>query len=282
MSNFDDRQHRTAENVPARSTHVSEDHAMLGHLANQLPQGVLQRKLQRRRAQHDAKAPAQEVSLESERLDLVVLIGRVRNRFDEAIQRYQKLDAAMLRAPAERQDIDFEGKEKPTDPAAIKKRDDSQRDARVDGAAGLARDLAIKGAEKFGEAAGLVPGLNIPLKIVTAAQNVVNAVFAAKHSKAHGAAEEWVLEAAKHDMYAWHDRMLSAASAAGSVVELRAIGTGVLAMLESVRNELDVVQQIQAYVLRLETEDPSFTATDVMDTYRSERDGLGAAVENGK
>src|SRR5262245_5254095 len=97
MSDFEPELRRaTATAATAREPREHAGAGMLDGVAGRLPRGVLQRKLARRRAQHARPAASSEardeVRIEDARLELVLLIERLRARFGDAVEHYLRLD----------------------------------------------------------------------------------------------------------------------------------------------------------------------------------------------
>ena len=216
-----------------------------------------------------------EVSVATAKVDLMRLLAATQAHFDSAAERYLEADARIRAEDIEKHDVDFSGKEK------LDK--EKLADAGVDTAKDYLTDQAIDKGKELAEHAEVgaegVPVVGWAVSLAKAGNKWVKEIFNAKHSKARRHAQRQVITAARKDMKAWIAGVTAQIEAAETVDELRTIGqTEIIPMLSAVQNEVTVVAELQAYVLKLETSDPSFTSTEKMDTIREDRTGLGPAI----
>lgn len=216
-----------------------------------------------------------DVTVDKAKLDLVEMLSNVQRHFDGAAEKFFEADAQIRAEGVEKHDVDFTGKtatdkEKLVD-AGVDKAKDYLTDKAIDKGTELAEhaDVGVEG----------VPVVGWAVSICKAGNKWVKEIFDAKHSKARRMAMHRVVTAARADMREWIKRVTAEIKAAETVEELRTIGqTEIIPMLDAVQNEVAVAAQLQAYVLKLTTADPSFTSSEGIDEIRDSRKGFGTAM----
>lgn len=206
------------------------------------------------------------------KLDLTILLRKTQDRFQTDITDYLKIDAAIIAEPIEEGDI-------LADPVkGAKKVGEDALDKTVELAGDRGKDLA----EKIAEGAGLTPGIGTAVEVMSGGYGIVKKIFDARHSVAHRRAQAQVIRQSQALMDAWCVEKTAAIRNAATMAELRAIGNEIVVVLEAAKNEVSEIQLLQARVLALETQDPSFTSTEIIDDYHTQREALRRAFDGGK
>jgi len=215
-----------------------------------------------------APAPeaAAEPGLDEARHDLLGMVARIEQRVRTASTRFLLADQAIQARGVEGNDIDFEGG------AGIGRGAEKVAEKTLAMRAYQVGDTIAAGAE-------FVLKLSPVVKVLLCVRETLTEAFDAKHSRAHRQATRQVLEATANDLAIWCERQRAGIAAAGSIDELRQQAQEILTLLGEARSEVAVIAELQAWVLRLETQGPSYSAAETIDHTRDDRAALGAALE---
>jgi hypothetical protein len=258
---------------------------MLDFARSGLGPAGLARKLARRRARGRAAGPATQdpgrkapeaggaaadrdetTRLPTARADLLGMVERIEDHVKSATVRFLLADQAVQAGEVEERGIDLaSGEGAGHGAAAVLER--------------TAGQMALKAADKAASTVGLATHLGFAAKLLISVKDVLDQSTTARQSLAHRRATRRVVRAALHDLSLYCERQRAAIGAAGSLDELRRVGAEIVAMLHEARGEVRVIAELQAWVVRLETQDPAYTAVGVIERTSSQRTGLGAALD---